>query len=84
MPTANGVDGEFRSVMIDANADAADIRANVIDAVGNGFAQFFVDEVMHVDLIRAAFRPIVAACILVGADQFFFLVSTEMTGWPAA
>src|SRR5208337_342833 len=73
MPTANGVYREFGGVVIDADTDAADIRANVVDAVGNGFAEFFVDEVMHVDLLRTAFRSIVASGVLVRADQLLLL-----------
>lgn len=57
--------------MIDADADAAGVRADVVDSIRNGFAEFLVDEVMDVDINRAAFRPIVASRILVFADQFF-------------
>ena len=64
MPAANGVDGEFGGVVIDADADAASVCADVVDAIGNGFAKFFIDEVMHVDINRAALRPIAAPRIL--------------------
>ena len=73
MPAANGVDGELGGVVIDADADATGIRAHVIDAVGNGFAEFLVDEVMYVDLVGAPLGPIVAPRVLVWADQFLLL-----------
>jgi hypothetical protein len=72
-PAANGVDGEFRGVVIDADADATGVRADVVDSVGNGFAELLVDEVVHVDLVWTALRTIVAAAVLVGADQFLLL-----------
>src|SRR5208337_1684620 len=60
-------------VVINADAHIAGIGANVVDAIGNGFAQFLVDEVMHIHFIRTSFRPIVAARVLVVADQLFLL-----------
>ena len=57
MPAADGVDREIGRVMIDADAHAADIRADVVDAIGNGFAEFFIDEVMHVDLVGSWLEP---------------------------
>ena len=63
-PAANGVDGELGGVVIDADADATGIRADVVDAIGNGFAEFLIDEVMHVDLVGTALGPIVAAPFL--------------------
>src|SRR5271167_479613 len=72
-PAANGVDGELSGVVIDADADATDVGADVIDAVRDRFAEFFVDEVVHVDLVGTTFRTIVVTRVLVGADQFLFL-----------
>src|ERR1700747_3249519 len=60
-PAANGVDGELSGVVIDADADAAGVRADVVNSVRNGFAEFLVDEVVHVDLVGTALGPIVAA-----------------------
>src|ERR1700761_2156152 len=73
-PATNGVDGELGGVVIDADADATDVGADVIDAVRDRFAEFFVDEVVHVDLVGTTFWTIVATRVLVGADEFLFLV----------
>src|SRR5208283_5277176 len=72
-PAPDGVDREFGGVVIYADADATGVRADVIDAVGNGLAEFLVDEVMHIDVDWSALRPIIAAGVLVFADQFFLL-----------
>ncbi len=56
MPAADGVDRESGCVTIDAGAHAAGIRADAVDAIGNGFAGFFTGEVMHVDLVRDPIR----------------------------
>ena len=50
--------------MIDADADATDVGADVIDAVRDRFAEFFVDEVVYVDLVGTTFRTIVATAFL--------------------
>ena len=73
VPAADGVDRELGGIVIDADTDAARIRRDVVDTIGNGFAEFLVDEVMHIDLVRAAFRSVVAARVLVRADQFLLL-----------
>jgi hypothetical protein len=49
-PTANGIDGEWGGVVINADADATGVRADVVNSVRNGLAEFLVDEVVHVDL----------------------------------
>jgi hypothetical protein len=49
------------------------LSSNVVDAISNGFAEFLVDEVVHIDFIRATFRPIIAASVLVVVDQPFLL-----------
>jgi hypothetical protein len=59
--------------VVDADTHTARILRDVVDAIRNGFAEFLVAEVMHVDLVGAAFRSIVAARVLVGADQFLLL-----------
>ena len=38
-PAANAIDGELRGVVIDADADPALVVEQVVDAIGNGFAQ---------------------------------------------
>src|SRR5208283_5536316 len=47
--------------------------ANVVDAVRNGLADLLVDEVVHIDVDRNAVRLIIAAGVLVVADQFLLL-----------
>src|SRR5260370_4897015 len=73
VPAADGVDRELGRIVVDADAHTARILRDVVDAIRNGFAEFLVAEVMHVNLVGAAFRSIVAARVLVGADQFLLL-----------
>ena len=71
--SAPSVDREFGGVVIDADADTTSIRADVVDAIGNGLAEFLVDEVMHIDVERATLLLIIAAGVLVFADLALFL-----------
>ena len=59
--------------MINADADTTGVRADIVDAIGNGLAEFLVDEVMHIDVERATLLLIIAASVLVFADQFLLL-----------
>jgi len=59
--------------VIDVDADTTGVRADIVDATGNGLAELLVDEVMHIDVDRAALRLIIATRVLVFADQFFLL-----------
>ena len=52
-PAANGAD-RLGGVVIDADADATGVRADVVNCVRNGFAEFLVDEVVHIDLVGTA------------------------------
>ena len=72
-PATDGVDREFGGVVIDADADATGVRADIVDAIGNGLAELLVNEVVHIDVDRDALRSIIAAGVLVFADQFLFL-----------
>ncbi len=69
-PTANGVHGKGRRVVVDANAHPTLVVENVVDPVGNGLAQKGVAEVMHADLFRLALRTPIPASILEIPDQF--------------
>ncbi len=60
-------------VVIDADADTAGVRADIIDAIGNGLAELLADEVVRIDVERATLRLVIAAGVLVFANQFFFL-----------
>ena len=70
--------------MINADTDAPRVRRDIINSVRYGLAKGLIDEVMNVDRVWTAGRSIIAAAVPVVADQLFFLVSTEITGWPAA
>ena len=70
--------------MIDANIDPPLIASQIIDTVGDGLAQLLVREVMRRNLFGLALRLPLSAGIGEVADRlllFFFLVSTEITGW---
>src|SRR4051812_33476851 len=89
MPGPDGVDRELGRVMVDAQADPAVVIERIVDPIRRHLAQGLVREVMHVDRLGRALRPVVAAAVLEGANQFLllascFLVSTEITGWPAS
>ena len=73
MPAADRIDCERRRVMVDPDADPARVRGDVVDAVRRDLAEFLVDEVMHFHLIGAAGGAVVAAAVLVLADQLHFL-----------
>ena len=57
---------------------------HIIDVVRDDLADYLVDEVLHLCVQRRALRAIVAAAVAEGAVEFFFLVSTDMQGSPAA
>src|SRR6204780_140534 len=59
--------------MVDSKADVAVFGANVVDPVGDDFAQFLVLEIVGVDLDRPTLRAIVAAAVLELAEQFLLL-----------
>src|SRR5476649_2316814 len=70
MPAANRIDRELRRVVVDAKTNPAGIGCHVIDAIGRHLAKGLVDEVMHVDRIGTSRGAVIAAAILVLADQF--------------
>jgi hypothetical protein len=72
-PTAYRVDGEFSRVMVDPKADPAGIRCQIIDAVWCHLAEFLVGEVTRLDAIRAACGTVIAAAVLILADQLLLL-----------
>src|ERR1700733_7098818 len=72
-PEPNAVDGELPGVMVDSKADVAVVGADVVDPVGDDFAQFLVLEIVGVDLDRPTLRAIVAAAVLELAEQFLLL-----------
>src|SRR5271167_2011278 len=66
-------DGELGRIAGDADTDKPGVGRHVVDAIGRRLAQFLVDEVMHVDVARRAFRAPVRSAVLEVADQLFFL-----------
>ena len=74
-PAGNGLGGERRRVVVDANAHPALVVGEVEHAIRDGLAFGLVQEIVDPHLQGLA-----------GASPFptnsFFLVSTEMTGWP--
>ena len=48
-------------IVIDPEADIAEVGADVVDPVGDDLAQFLILEIVGVDLDRLALRPLVAA-----------------------
>ena len=79
-PEPDRIDRELRRVVVDTEAHAASVGRDGVNARRDNFTKLFINEVVHVDLIRATFRPIVAAAILVVTNQSFFFVSIEITG----
>jgi len=67
------MDREFRGVVVAPHADASDLGAGVVDAIGNGLAEVLILEVMDVDLVRIAVRTVIASRVLEIADQFLRL-----------
>ena len=79
------VDRELRRIIVDANAHTAGVGGDVIHAIRYDLAEFGVDEVMRLYRVGTAFRPVIAAGVLVqGPIGSFFFVSIEITGLPAA
>src|SRR5271170_4964067 len=72
-PAPNAVDGELPGIVIDPQADIAEVGADVVDPVRDYLAQFLVLEIMGIDLDRLALWPVVAAAVLEFADQFLLL-----------
>ena len=59
--------------MAHAHADPATVVAGILDAVGNGAAQFRIDEVMDKYALRITLRAQLSAAILEVSDQFLLL-----------
>lgn len=72
-PTADGVDGEAGGVMRDAHADPALVACEIVNPVGDRFAQFRNQEVVYSDPFGASLRPPFAAWVLEVPDQLLLL-----------
>src|SRR5471030_1537553 len=73
MPATNRIDGELRRVMVDAKTHPTGIGCHVIDAVGRYLAEGLVEEVVRLHQIGTAFGAVIAAAVLVLADEFLLL-----------
>ena len=72
-PPPNRVDRKLGGVMVDADADPAFIIGEVVDPIGDRFAELAVEKVMDADRDRLPVRPPFATAILEVADQFLLL-----------
>jgi len=83
-PATNGSDRELSGIAVDPDTHPSRIGADVVHPVRHDLAEFLVLEVVHLHALRITLRTIIGATVLVIAISSFFLVSTEMTGCPAA
>jgi hypothetical protein len=82
-PATDRVDRELCCVVVDADTHATGIGRDLVDAIRHHFAEFSINEIMHLDLVSTPFRPIVAPMFLYGPISSFCLVSIEITGASA-
>ena len=72
-PRPNARHGELCRIVVDANRDPAFVLQDVVDAVGDGFSQFFVHEVVDVHFHGTALAFHFPSAILEIPDQLFLL-----------
>jgi hypothetical protein len=51
-PTMDRLSGKPRRIMINTDTHPTFILTEIEDTVRDGFAQFFIEKVMHLDLLR--------------------------------
>ena len=56
--------------MITADIDPAQVLANIINPLGNRFAQLFIWKIMNVDGLRITFGAPGLTGVFIGTDQF--------------
>ena len=66
--------------MVGAHGHPAGVVRDVVDAVRDGLAQFLVEEVVDVDLLRLPLGWYSRPPFLNSPTSSFFFVSTEITG----
>jgi hypothetical protein len=59
--------------VIRADGDPSDIVGDVVDAVGHGARQLWVDEVVNVDKLRRVLGVPLLAIVLIVANEFLLL-----------
>ena len=72
-PSANRLSRETRCVVVDSDAHPPLILGDVIHAVGNGFAQLLVHEVMDEHLFRLSLRSPFSPAVLEFPEDFLLL-----------
>src|SRR5208337_1690491 len=72
-PAANSVDRKSRRIMIDPDADPADILARVVDAIRNSLALFRVDEIVNLDFLWRSLGEPLTPVVFVVSDEFLLL-----------
>ena len=70
--------------MVDPDLDPALVVGEVVDAVGDRLAELVVLEVVDADRLGLALGRHSCPPFLKSPTSSFFLVSTEIAGWPAA
>ena len=60
------------------------VGGDVVDPIGRDLPQSLDFEVVDPDRLRLALAAQLSTAVLEVAHQFFFYVSTEIAGWPAA
>ena len=65
--------GKLGGVMTDANRNARFVHCNVVNSVGNRFAQLPIGKVVGCDFPRVAFGTIGAPLVLHVSQRFFLL-----------
>ena len=83
-PLADAIDSKRGRVMVNADTYPTRIGGEVVDPVRHRATELLDQEVMDPDFFRVALGAILAARIAEIADQFFFLVSTQITGCCSA
>ena len=81
-PMIDGVTGEFRGVSTGANLDIPFVLVEIVEAMGNRDPVSQVRPIMVIDL--KPIRAVGVSLSIEGANQFSFLVSILITGFPAA
>lgn len=82
-PSADRFDGELGGIVVDADVHPAFVARDIVDAVGDRFSEFLVDEVVHAHGHGFAGRLPLRAAVRKSPMSSFFFVSTDTTGSPA-
>ena len=79
-PAVHACDRETGRVVVLSDRDRTSIAFDVIDAIGDRFAQLQVREIVDLDLFRGTLRLLIPASVLNAPTSSFFLASTDTTG----